>query len=310
MFDRFTERARRCIFFARYEASVFGSPQIDTEHLLLGILREDKTILMGFPLGTNAAIRKRIEELKPPGPKTSTSIDLPVSPETMKVIGLATAESAALHHSFIDSGHLVLGLLRAVNCLAAQLLQEQGMDYPKFRTVVSKSVPPVQPPSVERHPAPPLEPAAASRELSIYTLESLVSATFDDVQRQPEAFANQRLKRKPWTRKEAFGHLIDWATAHHEWFLRALTEPRVVAPVYPSDEWVLAQHYSDYPWQETVDLWVALNNLLIHVLARIPEDKLKTPCRIGIEEPIPLSELIARYVAHCEDIVGQILAHL
>jgi hypothetical protein len=73
---------------------------------------------------------------------------------------------------------------------------------------------------------------------------------------------------------------------------------------------VPAQQYDNFSWQDTVDLWVSLNRLLVHVLMRIPEDKLKMPCRIGIAEPIPLSELIARYVTHCQDLVGQILAHL
>ncbi len=70
------------------------------------------------------------------------------------------------------------------------------------------------------------------------------------------------------------------------------------------------QHYADFSWQRTVNLWVLLNRLLIHVLARIPEDKLAVECRIGIADPIPLAQLVERYVAHCEDIVGQILARL
>jgi hypothetical protein len=59
-----------------------------------------------------------------------------------------------------------------------------------------------------------------------------------------------------------------------------------------------------------VDLWVSLNRFLIHILAQIPEDKLSLMCRIGIGEPIPLSKLIERYVEHCTDVVGQILARL
>ena len=49
MFERYTEKARRTVFFARYEASQFGSPVIDTEHLLLGLLREDKTVYRWLP---------------------------------------------------------------------------------------------------------------------------------------------------------------------------------------------------------------------------------------------------------------------
>ena len=63
MFERYTEKARRVIFFARYEASQFGSPYIETEHLLLGLLREDKALANRF-LRSHAAvesIRKQIE---------------------------------------------------------------------------------------------------------------------------------------------------------------------------------------------------------------------------------------------------------
>jgi hypothetical protein len=55
-------------------------------------------------------------------------------------------------------------------------------------------------------------------------------------------------------------------------------------------------------------LWTSLNRLLIHVLSGIPEEKLTTPCHIGIEPPRTLNQLIAAYIEHCEDIVGQMLA--
>jgi hypothetical protein len=53
-----------------------------------------------------------------------------------------------------------------------------------------------------------------------------------------------------------------------------------------------------------------LNRLLIHLLRRIPENKLDLPCRIGIAEPVPLAKLLETYVEHCQDIVAQVLAHL
>src|ERR1035438_8784119 len=76
MFERYTEKARRIIFFGRYEASRFGSPYIETEHLLLGLLREDKALANRF-LRSHAAvesIRKQIEGHTAPGP--SVSLDL------------------------------------------------------------------------------------------------------------------------------------------------------------------------------------------------------------------------------------------
>ena len=65
-----------------------------------------------------------------------------------------------------------------------------------------------------------------------------------------------------------------------------------------------------FQWVDVVDLWLCVNRLLIHVLAQIPEDKLIIAFHTGVEKPIPLAEVIDRYIAHCEDLVGQILARL
>jgi len=118
------------------------------------------------------------------------------------------------------------------------------------------------------------------------------------------------LKRRPWTRREALGHLVDHASWHQQWLARALTEPRIDVLSYPQDDWVSAQHYGDFSWQDLWHLWVSLNRLLIHVLTRITEEKVNTPCRIGIAAPIPLWSLATEYVLYCEDVVGQILARL
>jgi hypothetical protein len=90
--------------------------------------------------------------------------------------------------------------------------------------------------------------------------------------------------------------------------MRALTEPKPGMHGCPQDAWVSAQKYGNYAWQELVDPWVSLNQLLIHALAQIPEAKREMACRIGNDEPIPLSALIDRYVKHCEAIAAAILA--
>ena len=81
MFELYTEKARRVIFFARYEASQYGSPYIETEHLLLGLLRENKAVANWF-LRSQAnieSIRKQIEAQMTVREKVSTSVDLPLS---------------------------------------------------------------------------------------------------------------------------------------------------------------------------------------------------------------------------------------
>jgi len=135
MFERYTEKARRIVFFARYEASEFGSSAIETEHLLLGLLREDKAIANRF-LPSNdsvASIRQRIRALTPLREKISTSVDLPLSHESKRVLAYSAEEAEKLKHGHIGPEHLLLGLLREEKSLAANLLQERGVSIERVR---------------------------------------------------------------------------------------------------------------------------------------------------------------------------------
>ncbi len=145
MFERYSEKARRTIFFARYEASLFGSPYIETEHLLLGLLREDKALANRF-LRSHAAvesIRKQIEGHTAPGEKVPTSVDLPLSQECKRVLAYGAEEAERLNHKPIDSEHLLLGLLREERCFAAQLLRQQGLRLDSVREHVQQSETPL-----------------------------------------------------------------------------------------------------------------------------------------------------------------------
>jgi hypothetical protein len=140
MFERYTEKARRAIFFARYEASQFGSPYIESEHLLLGLLRESKDFCRRLCESSPAAvdkIREQIEGHTPLRQKTSTSIDLPIGEECKRILLLYALEEADhLEHKHIGTEHLILGLLRAQDCYAAQLLRERGFDFIRVRTLM------------------------------------------------------------------------------------------------------------------------------------------------------------------------------
>ena len=129
MFEKYTEKARRVIFFARYEASQFGSPQIETEHLLLGILREDKGLTNRFLRSHSSveSIRKQIEGLTTIRESISTSVDLPISNECKRVLGYAAEEAERMGHKHIGTEHVLLGLLREEKCFAAELLSERGV---------------------------------------------------------------------------------------------------------------------------------------------------------------------------------------
>jgi len=140
MFERYTEKARRVIFFARYEASQFGSPYIETEHLLLGLLREDKALTNRF-LRSHASvesIRKQIEAHTTIREKVSTSVDLPLSNECKRVLAYAAEEAERLGHKHIGTEHLLLGLLREEKCFAAEILQERGLKLAAIREELAR----------------------------------------------------------------------------------------------------------------------------------------------------------------------------
>jgi ATP-dependent Clp protease ATP-binding subunit ClpC len=141
MFERYTEKARRVIFFARYEASQFGSPYIETEHLLLGLLREDKGLTFRF-LRSYASVestRKQIEGHITIREKLSTSVDLPLSNECKRVLAYAAEEAELLSHKHVGTEHLLLGLLREEKCFAAEILHERGLHLPTIREELART---------------------------------------------------------------------------------------------------------------------------------------------------------------------------
>ena len=130
MFERYTERARRVIFFARYEASQLGSRSIETEHLLLGLIRENNG-LTGKLLGRSnieaEAIRGEIQTRTEVREKISTSVEIPLSVESKRVLAYAAEEAEKLLHKYIGTEHILLGLLREKKSLASRILVEKGM---------------------------------------------------------------------------------------------------------------------------------------------------------------------------------------
>jgi Uma2 family endonuclease len=149
MFERFTEKARRTIFFARYEASQFGGSYIETEHLLLGLFREDK-VLVSQVLASYAnleAIRQSIAQRTKTGLKIATSVDLPLSPESKRVLARAAEESERMNHEHIDTQHLLISLLREEKSLAAELLREQGLTVDSLRDQFHQSASPLARPA-------------------------------------------------------------------------------------------------------------------------------------------------------------------
>jgi hypothetical protein len=149
MFERYTERARRVIFFARYEASAYGSPFIETEHLLLGLLRESNELRSCLtPTASRESVRQEIDAHITKRERISTSIEVPLSADSKRVLNLAAEEAEQLCHRYIGTGHLLLGLMRIEQCLAAKVLTANNINLSKIREFLAKA---------EKRPTP--EPA-------------------------------------------------------------------------------------------------------------------------------------------------------
>src|SRR5437660_1400834 len=132
MFERYTEKARRSIFFARYEASQLGSPDINSEHLLLGLLRDDKAVIRQLLLkidyeSVRDDVAARVQG--PSGPKLPLSVDLPLAEDAKLVLKFAMEEADRLNARHIGTEHLLLGMLRDADFLSAKVLARFGADF-------------------------------------------------------------------------------------------------------------------------------------------------------------------------------------
>lgn len=128
MFERFTEGARRSVFFARYEASQLGTPYISTEHLLLGILREDKALIRQMLLNVDyeSARREVAARVAPDAKKFPTYMDLPLAEDAKEALKGAMEEADRLNATQIGTEHLLLGLVREEDSSSAKLLSPIG----------------------------------------------------------------------------------------------------------------------------------------------------------------------------------------
>ncbi len=143
MFERYTEKSRRVIFFARYEASNYGSECIETEHLLLGILREDRALAARLAKDSivEREIRFEIEGRTSRGKPFPVSVEIPLSQEGKNVLNLAADSAEQMGHRMIETEHLLLGILRVENCLAAQILVARGLKRGSLQEEITKARP-------------------------------------------------------------------------------------------------------------------------------------------------------------------------
>lgn len=140
MFDRYSEPARKVVFFARYEASASGSAQIETHHLLLGLMREDRDLFAPYlNLETEAGlIRDELTRRFPRVVETPEHGDMPLSKDSIRVLEFAKREADALGHQTIEPVHLGIALARIQGGATAEILGRYGMDPESLRGLASQ----------------------------------------------------------------------------------------------------------------------------------------------------------------------------
>jgi len=200
MFERFTESARRFIFIARYEASNYGSPYIETEHLLLGLLREDRPLALRFLGGAkvDSGIRIEIESRIERGEPIGTSVEIPLSADSKKILNLAAEEAYKLGHRYVGTEHILLGMLRVEGSLAGQILQARGLKLAKIRQELAKD-------------ESPTGARTQPRNMALSKLEDFLSGLkkYSSEELLPFFASNARLvdaSGKPWNRDEIGKH--------------------------------------------------------------------------------------------------------
>jgi ATP-dependent Clp protease ATP-binding subunit ClpC len=138
MFERFTDRARRVVVLAQEEARMLNHNYIGTEHILLGLIHEGEGVAakalesLGISL---EAVRQQVEEIIGQGQSAPTG-HIPFTPRAKKVLELSLREALQLGHNYIGTEHILLGLIREGEGVAAQVLQKLGADLNRVRQQV------------------------------------------------------------------------------------------------------------------------------------------------------------------------------
>ena len=138
MFERFTDRARRVVVLAQDEAKMLNHNYIGTEHILLGLIHEGEGVAakaleqMGISL---EAVREQVEEIIGHG-QTQPTGHIPFTPRAKKVLELSLREALQMNHSYIGTEHILLGLIREGEGVAAQVLIKLGADLNRVRNTV------------------------------------------------------------------------------------------------------------------------------------------------------------------------------
>jgi Clp amino terminal domain, pathogenicity island component len=240
MFDRLTDRARRAVVLAREAAHSRGHSYIGTEHILLGLINEGKGVAakvlesLGISLQT---VRSQLEEMIGEGQQTSTDY-IPFAPRVRKVLELSLREALDLGHDYIGTEHILLGLMREGEGVAAQVLVRHGTDLDRVRRQViqlqqdyykgkddsSRSDPRV-PETTLRHPAAPVDAShqatAAQSILDREARELLEAAVGEAQQAGDRELGGEHLLLAMCLREDMSWLVLRWAGAHAQTLMTA-----------------------------------------------------------------------------------------
>jgi ATP-dependent Clp protease ATP-binding subunit ClpC len=160
MFERFTDRARRVVVLAQEESRMLNHNYIGTEHILLGLIHEGENVAAAAleSLGISLeAVRAKVEEIIGRGQSPALG-HIPFTPRAKKVLELALREALQLGHNYIGPEHILLGLVREGEGVAAQVLQSEGADLNRVREQVNQLLKGEAGEAREQPPEPPLCP--------------------------------------------------------------------------------------------------------------------------------------------------------
>ena len=168
--NNFTPRAQQVLQLARKEADRFNHGYVGTEHILLGLIALGQGVAVNVLQKMNVnleSVRLEVEKAVGVGPETKTVGNVPFTPRVKKVLALAGSEARALNHAYVGTEHILLGLLREGEGVAARVLKNLSVDLDKTRIEVMKELDPNYDPNAEPLPehsepgeARPAQPAA------------------------------------------------------------------------------------------------------------------------------------------------------
>ena len=178
--NNFTPRAQQVLALARKEADRFNHNYVGTEHLLLGLIKLGQGVAvnvlqkMGLDLET---VRMEVEKQVGTGPETKMVGNIPYTPRVKKVLALAAKEAKALNHSYVGTEHILLGLLREGEGVAARVLKNLEVDIEQTRKEILKELDPnfTPPGRSEQDGEAPAEAGREERDVKTPALERLAA---------------------------------------------------------------------------------------------------------------------------------------